>query len=37
MDPHMFDNIGKVLGVLAVVVAILAFGAGFAVHLLVKM
>ena len=36
VDRHMFDDMGKVLIVLAVVVAALAFGAGFLVHLLVK-
>lgn len=36
MDPHMFDKVGKYLIVLAVIIAVLAFGAGMVVHLLLK-
>lgn len=32
----MFDNVGKVLIVLAVIIAVLAFGCGMIVHLLLK-
>lgn len=29
MDPHMFDDVGKVLSFFAVVIGLIAFGVGF--------